>query len=245
MKYILDISSIFIILLLITSCTPKGKISSKQKEDQIITIDEKSNQIISITKGENFDHPTFVVWLETPEGDYISTFYITKSYATGRYSHEMVGDSIWLDREGPSYQPAALPYWTYKKGLINNTAIVPSIENPFIDAYTGATPKGDLTLKTAKNDLGKYQILLEINQLADWNHFWTNNKYPLSQAYKHSAQPSLVYAVTIDDTSNEFYLNPIGHGDPLGMNGILNTNISTLTSAKEILHEVKVVIEED
>jgi hypothetical protein len=84
--------------------------------------------------------------------------------------------------------------------------------------------------------------LLEINQSWDWNQYWTNNKYPDNAAYKHSAQPSLIYAVTINSADSIYYMNPIGHGDPKGESGNLFTNIGTLSSAKEIFESIKIEI---
>ncbi len=241
MKNTLTIFSVLVLLSMITSCSSTEKAASNLMESNVITINENPNQRILVSKGNNFDHPTLVIWVEDIEGNYISTIYITKSFASGEYNYEMLGDSIWLNREGPSYQPASLPYWTYKKGLINDKELVPTTQNPFIDAYTGATPTSSFTInRKSENKTKNYKILLEINQLGDWNRYWTNDKYPESAAYKNSAQPSLVYSVVIDQNSQEYYLNPIGHGDPLGNSGKLYTNISTLTTAKNILEEIVV-----
>jgi hypothetical protein len=243
MKSILSFFSLFVLITLITSCFSTEKTTSKQEDNQLITMSENPNQSIYVIKDSSFDHPTLVIWIEDIDGNYISTIYITKSFASGNYSHEMIGDSNWLNSEGPSYQPAALPYWTYKKGLINNVDLIPTPVNPFVDAYTGATPTSSFVISNRSELLSeKYRILLEINQSGDWNSYWTNDKYPQSKAYKNSAQPSLVYSVVIDNSSSEFFLNPIGHGDPTGTSGKLFTDISTLTTANEILKAIKVSI---
>lgn len=166
----------------------------------------------------------------------------TKSYATGIFGHELANDYIWKPTSGPSYQPAALPYWTHKKGLINDESLIPTPQNPFVDAYTGATPTNNFVLKTELNRKEKFRILVEVNQTWDFNEFWTNNKYPECQAYKYSAQPSIIYAVTITENDSIFFLNPIGHGDPKGQNSKLYTDLSTLMTAKEIFKEIKVII---
>jgi hypothetical protein len=198
---------------------------------------------IHIEKGKEFNHPTFVIWLEDTGGTYIETVFITKSYASGVFGYAALTDSTWDNKPGESIQPAALPYWTHKKGIINNKVLVPTKEHPYIDAYSGETPKSDFRfdtkLKSAKNI---YRILLEVNQPWDWNNYWTNNKYPESESYKHSAQPSLIYAVTMNKTDKEFYMNPIGHGDPKGETDKLFTNLNTITGAKEIFKSIKIVI---
>ncbi|MBN1251147.1 MAG: hypothetical protein JXA16_03360 [Bacteroidales bacterium] len=136
-----------------------------------------------------------------------------------------------------------MPYWTYKKGLINNKTFVPTKENPFVDAYSGATPKNNFVFETLNiSKIKKYRILLEVNQTWDWNKFWNNSKFPNNNAYKHSAQPSVIYAVTINEKDSVYLLNPIGHGNPTGENGNLYTNLSTLCSAKEIFNSIKIEI---
>lgn len=198
-----------------------------------------SQMVLNLTKGKSFNHPTFVIWEEDMDGNYKRTLYITKSYASGIFGYEMVGDSIWMNKAGSSYQPAALPYWTHRKGLIENKYTIPTPEHPFVDAYTGATPDENFQFETKANTKEtQYRILLEVNQTWDWNTYWTNNKYPNSPAYKHSAQPSVIYAVVINKEDSTFYLNPIGHGDPKGESGKLFTNINTLTTAKEIFNSV-------
>lgn len=195
---------------------------------------------VSFINGKGFNAPTFVLWSEDMNGTYLKTHYITQYYASGIFGHEKVNDSIWKPIPGPSYQPAALPYWTHKKGLINDKTLIPTPENPFIDACTGATPEQNFEIILPENYQGAFRLLFEVNQTWDWNKYWTNNKFPESAAYKNSAQPSVVYAVTISDDMKEFSLNPIGHGDPKGESGKLYTDLSTLTTAKEIFKRIKI-----
>ena len=81
---------------------------------------------------------------------------------------------------------------------------------------------------------------MEINQPWDSNKFWSNNKFPGNLNYFTSLQPALVYAVTIDRESDEtnYYLNPIGHSAPAGENGKLYTDLSTITTAKDIAEKI-------
>jgi hypothetical protein len=244
MKYYTTFFIVFISVLGLNSCKPSEKTSTNVlvvKDSKLS--DSKDQLIISLFKGESFNHPTYVIWAEDLEGNYLKTIFITKSYASGIFGHEMVGDSIWLNKAGASYQPAALPYWTHKKGLIDNKYLVPTPEHPYVDAYTGATPNENFQFETAANGKkSSYRLLLEVNQTWDWNPYWTNNKYPDNPAYKHSAQPSVIYAVTFNQEDTVFYLNPIGHGDPKGENGKLFTNLQTITTAKEIFKSVKAEI---
>lgn len=220
----------------------KSANSSVVYQDSLV-VKSGDKMTIILKNGDAFNHPTYVIWKEDMNGNYIETIFITESYASGIFGHQMLGDSVWLDQKGSSYQPAALPYWTFKKGPIDEKYMVPTPEHPFVDAYAGATPSGDFQFMTTTDDqLDQYRLLLEVNQAWDWDKYWTNDKYPDSDAYKHSAQPSVIYAVRINLQDSLFYLNPIGHGDPTGVTGKLFTDISTLSTAKQIFQTVTISI---
>lgn len=238
MKILFKILITLFLANIITSCSTNNKIA----EPVVINLDSSNELTIELSPGKSFNHPTFVIWVEDVEGNYLKTLYITKAYASGTFHHKMIGDSLWVNESGKSIQPAALPYWTYKKGLINNKNLIPTPENPFVDAYTGATPQGAFKLSGNSIKMSKYRILLEVNQPWDWNHYWTNNKYPNNSAYKHSAQPSIIFSVTINPEQSEFYLNPIGHGSPTGEDGKLYTNLTTITSALNIFSSIKLTL---
>jgi len=232
-----------LITVVLASCKVSQNTSEMTVYNDSIVIQSGQMLRLNINKGKAFNHPTFVVWQEDLEGNFLRTVFITKSYATGIFGHANVGDSVWLNKPGRSIQPSALPYWTNKKGLINGKTLVPTPENPYLDAYSGATPTGDFELRTAVSMKDEeYRILLEVNQPWDWNNYWTNSKFGNNHAYKHSAQPSLIYAVTVNRTDSVFYLNPIGHGEPIGENGKLFTDLSTISTAKDIFSELKVTI---
>lgn len=216
-------------------------------DNQIISLnnaqDNNHLELIAI-KGEGHNNPTFAIWLEDMEGNYLKTLFITKSFASGIYAYGALNDSTWSNEPGASYRPAALPYWSFKKGLIDDNYIIPEKDHPFVDAYSGATPKGSFTLKTDNPNRNKYRIMMEVNQTWDWNKYWTNSKYPGNRNYMSSAQPSVIYAVTIDLSApmESYILNPIGHGHYAGNNGALYTDLSTFTSALKIFERLEVKI---
>ena len=238
MKYILKIYIIILLTGFLNSCVIEQKIG----QPIVLELNNSKGFEIELKPGSSFNHPTFSIWVEDMNENYLKTLFITKSYASGIFSHKMVGDSIWLPESGESIQPAALPYWTYKKGLINHKTLIPKPENPFVDAYTGATPNGKFSLTDKPLNMLKYRIMVEVNQTWDWNDYWTNNKFPASNAYKHSAQPSVIYSVAINTEDSLFYLNPIGHGSPTGENGKLYTDLSTLSTALDIFSSIKITI---
>lgn len=224
---------------LLNSCKSDQKIG----QPIVLELNNSNSFKMELCPGKSFNHPTFVIWIEDMNENYLKTIFVTESYASGVYGYKMIGDSIWVKESGKSIQPAALPYWTNKKGLINNKSIMPTPENPFVDAFTGATPTSKFTLTDKAIEIPKYKLLVEVNQTWDWNDFWTNNKFPTCNAYKHSAQPSVVYSVTVNSIDSVYYLNPIGYGSPKGENGKLSTDLSSLTTALEIFSTIKLTIQ--
>jgi hypothetical protein len=205
---------------------------------------EKGTNIeIKFIKGKYHNHPTFSFWVEDIEGKYIETLYVTQYLAKGIYGHGSLGEGKWDSKPGPAQRPSTLPYWLHKwTGKDDSKSSLPTPENPVPDAITGATPSGDFILETViDKPVGKkFRLMMEINQPWDWNQYWNNGLHPENFDYKVSCQPALVYSVIIDSDqpNKDFYLNPIGHSHYSGLNGELFTDISTLTTAKEIVFKV-------
>lgn len=235
------IFTISIIILFLFSCANhKNTLSTEYKETITIEKDGDASFSIFFNKGREHNHPTLAIWTEDNNGNYLKTLYVTQSYASGVFGYQAYADGTWVNKRGSSYQPAALPYWSYKKGLIDGEYIVPDIKHPFVDAYSGATPKSDFAINT-KMIPGNYRLFVEINQAWDWNEFWVNAKYT-NLSYKNVGQPSLIYSVEINEVDSVYFLNPIGHGNPIGENGKLYTDLSTITTAKDIFSQIKVLI---
>ncbi len=240
---------IIIISLLVFFTAVLGCKSTEQTTAEVLVyrdsllIQTSDKMTIQFQKGKSYNHPTFVIWEEDGEGNYLRTLFITQAYASGIFGYRMVGDSVWLNEPGESIQPAALPYWTHKKGPITGNQLVPTPENPFVDGYSGATPTDDFQFETGfTTSERETKLFLEVNQSWDFNSYWTNNKFPDSPAYKHSAQPSLIYEAAINPVDSVFTMSPVGHGDPKGESGKLYTDLSTLTIAKEIFESITITI---
>uniref|UniRef100_UPI0035673F04 hypothetical protein n=1 Tax=Mariniphaga sediminis TaxID=1628158 RepID=UPI0035673F04 len=198
---------------------------------------------IEFQKGDAFNHPSFVAWIEDLEGNYIETLYITKYVGKGKFGHGEIAPGKWKNEPGEARRPATLPYWSHKRNIKASDGLyIPSPETAVPDAVTSATPRSNFKLETATNFTAekKFRILFEINQAWDANKFWTNNKFEGDMNYFGSLQPAIVYAVTIDPAASEteYYLNPIGHSHPTGANGVLFTDLTTLTTAKEIVQNI-------
>jgi hypothetical protein len=201
--------------------------------------------MIEFIKGPAHNHPSMAIWTEDLSGNYLEALFVTQYVATGSYRHGEMAPNRWSAKPGNARRPASLPYWAHKRGIKAPDGLyIPSAETSVPDALTAATPSGNFRLNTAVSDTssGKFRILLEINQPWDSNHFWTNSRYPDDPDYASSLQPSLVYAAEIDpdDFDEPVFLNPIGQGDPSGSTGKLYTNLTTITTAKEIIHSVSI-----
>lgn len=198
---------------------------------------------LQFDKGKEHNHPLFAIWLADDKGRFIQTLYVSKSIGTGVFEHGKRQQGHWLS--GELQRPAALPYWTHQRGILNEYGTyLPTPEHPELDAYTGATPQQSFVmyLKTEKPLQGKYKVMLEVNQSWDWNEFWYNNKYPDDKEYKTSSQPAVVYEAEID-TANPaaiVEMKAIGHSHYAGRDGSLSPDLSTLTTALSIAKSITV-----
>ncbi len=200
---------------------------------------------VAFYKGEAHNHPLFAIWAEDMEGRYIQTLYVAKSIATSVFNYGDRSQGSWTD--GVVRRPAALPYWSHKRGVKASDGLyVPLPDNPVPDAYSGPTPKNDFILETRLDEPGpdSYYVLLEVNQPWDWNDYWTNNKFPDNEEYKTSSQPAVVYRALVDKRNGNgpFVMEVIGHSHYSGNDGSLTEDVSTLTTALEIAARIEVRI---
>lgn len=212
---------------------------------KIQTFPEQVNTSIEIEfiKDKSFNHPSFAIWIEDLEGNYIETLYVSQYFAKGNFGHGEIEPGKWKNEPGNVRRPATLPYWSHKRNIKAADGLyAPSAETTVPDALTGATPKGSFVLETGSKVSAqqKFRVLFEINQAWDSNNYWTNNKFPDDMDYFASLQPALIYAVTVDEnsTGKEYFLNPIGHSHPSGKTGELFTDLTTITTAKNIAKKI-------
>ncbi len=247
MKYMPDMKHaalIFILTLALSAC------KSGRVQETIPKTDLDVNQggagpsiYLDFIKGPAHNHPSFVLWAEDMDGNFIQTLFISKAVGSSVYEHGDPSSGHWEPAE--VRRPASLPYWSHRRGVRAPDGLyVPSLENPVADAYTGATPPGDFGVHTRfdHDPPRKFRIYFEINQTWDWNEYWTNNKYPDNKEYKTSCQPALVYMceVDMDSLKAEYPMKVIGHSHYAGETGQLFTDLSTMTTALEIVSSLKV-----
>lgn len=239
MKRIISLS-VIILFVTLSVCGQKGK--------KVLLFETNSGALgqaieIHFNKGKSFKDPTFAFWIEDMNGNYIETLYVTEYLATGVYRHAKLAEGRPFSRPGVAKRPSALPNWLHKRN--DGSPLLPTPDKPIPDAITGATPKSNFILKTIGIEKipNKFKIMMEINQPFDYNEVWTKENYPDEFDYTYSAQPALVYSVEIDATNKqeEYMMQLIGHSHYSGKDGKLYSDISTITSAKNIVDEVKVI----
>lgn len=243
----------FVVLAMIgtqNSCTTPQAHGNLKKNitDTLIFNVNGGGTVLQFTfiKGKAHNHPLMALWLEDEEGGYIQTLFVTQSIATGIFKYGRHENGKWV--AAPRKRPAALPYWSHKSGVAFVDSVSSTVKSTIIpDAYSGATPKGNFVLTTITEKplvAGRYKIFFEVNQTWDWNDYWHNNKFPDDEEYKTSCQPAIVYAATIDlsKIGVKYELLPIGHSHYNGSDGSLNTDLSTLTTALQIVQKVTVEV---
>lgn len=239
-------SGLIISAITLSNCSVQQDLGKKGIITDTISIDGSGTGLaleIEFAKGSAHNHPTFAIWLESMDQKYISTVFVTRSLATGIYGHGPIQTEVWDAKPGPQSRPATLPYWLHKRSDALKLPLLPDSAHPVLDGYSGATPVSNFVIKTGTPEHlpPKIRIVMEINQPWDWNEFWTNGLYDNAD-YRTSCQPSLIYAVNIDldKPEAEYFLNPIGHGHFAGQDGLLYTDLRTLTTALQIIDHVKI-----
>jgi len=204
------------------------------------------NQLtVEFTKGPEHNHPLMAVWIEDLDGNYIQTLFVAQSIATGIFAYGDKSTGKW--EAGEILRLAALPYWSHKRNILNDKGnYMPKKGFEVPDAYSGATPNGNFSLRTLTDNIikNKFRLLCEINQPWDWNKYWTNTKYPDNVEYKASSQPAVVYAAEVDPDiyGISIRLEPIGRSHYSGADGALYSDLETLTTALRIVAEITVTV---
>jgi hypothetical protein len=244
-------NKIFIIIgmvLFLASCANSHKTQLEEKIHVIRTspFSEGISIQIDFEKGSEFYNPLIVFWIEDTLGNYIETVFASQSIATGTFRFGVHDGKNW--KSGERRRAGALPYWGYKRGIKAPDGLyLPTPQSPLPDAITGATPTGNFVIKSNIDaSLQKFKLFMEINQTWDWNHYWHNNRFPNDDDYMHSCQPALVYMAEVNALSSEspFTLKPIGHSHYSGKTGELFNDLSTITSALNIVGKLTVTIKE-
>lgn len=208
---------------------------------------------ISIEKGEEWLHnfpvflginkknpPQIAIWTEDIEGNYLSTIYVTHKIATQSWQFS-----------GGNRRKEALPHWCHQRGIEYEDGLyLPTKKSPLTDGITGATPQGSFHIRMAPTGtLKKFIVKVEVNHSTDFNEAYPKSAKEGDANYsggkEGSGQPAIVYAAEVDLTSDkkEFIAELIGHSSPDGSNGHIIADISSLTTALQIIKSITISIQ--
>lgn len=177
--------------------------------------------------------PQIAVWLEDEQGQYVKTLYVTgKAANSGFYSAK--------EGEGRTKRPESLPYWSHKRGIkAEDGTFTPEMDSTEFDGRTAATPKGDHRITMSPALASGYRLMVEVNRSYDFNEHYHKNRFPNDPIYSgsgSSGQPSLIYqAVLNPEEKNSYMMQMVGHGHHSGQNGELYSDLSEITTAKDIV----------
>ena len=235
-----------LITMFIAACSPAGKTSDKTH--LFYTNADGHGPVIELefNKGKAHSYPLLAIWIETEDGKYIQTLYVSESIAKGVFQMGDSSSGKWLP--GPLRRPSALPYWARKRNVLEDDGLyVPTPKTAIVDAYTGPTPQNSFRIK-AKADKPlsmNFKVMLEINQSFDYNDFWNKTRFPGDREYAASAQPSLIYASDIIDPTNpkdSYFMKVIGHGHFNGSDGKLFSDLEGHSTALNIVKSLKIIV---
>lgn len=245
---IIHVSTVIFVMTLATNwrCGSSRHVATLYPIDTIVTNKDINGTTIHVhaTRGKHHNHPLMAIWLTDSNNAYIETLYVAESIAKGQFEYSDKSDGAW--KSGPLRRPAALPVWSHSRGIQEKDGLYnPTPETAMPDAVTGATPNNSFVISSKSSVRSIAYVYFEVNQTWDWNEYWTNDRYPDDEEYKTSCQPSLIYRATIDISNKKVIqdFQIIGHGHYNGSTGRIFTDVSTISTAKEIVTTVKVTLE--
>ena len=161
------------------------------------------------------------IWLVNEQGVFVDTVYVTRKVAK-----KGLGGS----------RLSVLPVWAHQRGVdYGGGNYYPTKDKPLVDAISSATPKtGEFVwLWQLKKILkpGKYYYYIEVNKSFDDNEHHDYSWY--------RGQPSVIWQgnLLVGDQISESKAEIIGHGHVAGINGKINPDLSTLTTAIKLIEK--------
>jgi hypothetical protein len=186
--------------------------------------------------------PQIAIWAEDKQGNYLETLYVTKKASNSSYIQSIFGGE-------DVRRPEALPHWSFARGIKGDDGLMmPTSAQPIADAITGATPVSSFDLRSvieSKHD--EVVIKFEVNRSFDFNAVYHLDAYPNDPVYSgtgSSAQPSLIYATTVNliDDQPYYFMKLLGRGHHSGKDGKIHTDLSGITTAKEMVSRIIVEV---
>lgn len=160
--------------------------------------------------------PQAAAWLETPDGRFVDTLYVTELAVTGKY------------RAAPKAgRPESLPVWTARK-----SGSAEAVSSP----TTVGAPVSYAAGLAASLPPGRYVVMLETNRSYDWNAAYTKKNAGVN------GQPSLVYRAELELGAgpSEARFVPIGTGSVDGSDGDIRPGLGGVDTALELFSSLTV-----
>lgn len=209
---------------------------------------------IDLMRSVHYWHPQMAIWTEDTAGNYLETLFVTQATAKGiffggRSKSNFKNFDVQKDATGDYRRVDALPVWSHQRGVqYPDGMFVPTREDPLPDAISGATLSDNFRMTTSAEFQEIFNLKLEINVAFDDNEYYSEYDFPDDEVY-HSGtgqlgQPSIVFEATIDmtDHKNYYLMDLIGHGHHSGQSGVLDEDLTTLTTALEIVERIVIGI---
>ena len=178
----------------------------------------------------------FAIWLTDEERGFIDTVYVTRKTAQKGLGNR--GGK--LDGKLGGSRLSTLPVWAHWRGFdYGGGNFYPSKDRPLPDAITSATPKkGEFvwTWRPPKRlEPGRYFYYIEVNKSFDKNE---HHKYSW-----YRGQPSVVWqgVLQVGQEVSQGSAVIVGHGDVAGADGMIQPDVSTLTTSLRLIESVEVV----
>lgn len=207
---------------------------------------------VDLLRGEHYWHPQMAIWLEDTIGNHLETIFVSKATAQGLFFGGRSKDNFKeFDEQkqgtGDYRRVNALPVWSHKRGVkYADGMYVPTKEEALPDAITGATFIDNFKLLASIDSLNNFVLKIELNVAFDDNEYYSEFDFPDDQVFHNGTgqlgQPSIVFGTEIDmsDSKDYYLMELLGHGHQSGQSGEIYTELSKLTTAKQIVERIVV-----
>lgn len=199
---------------------------------------------LKLEKGTGYNHPLIVMWLETEEGKFIETLFLTETI--GKEMSTQVINSSGKKKKESADIPAALPYWKHQSEAGDSGGLLQSGQNNRItDAIIRPVPGGsfDLSFHLSNCPAGNCRILIELNQSNESGEYGGSH-HSNEPEFITSSQPSVIYEAVVDPhiLPDSILMGPIGLGNETAKTGILRANREAMTSSLQIASKITLVV---
>ena len=175
------------------------------------------------------------VWLVNEQGVFVDTVYVTRKVAREGLGNRG-GD---IDDKWGGSRLSVLPVWAHQRGIdYGGGNFYPTKEKPLVDAMSSATPKAGELVRIWNQKIlkpGKYYYYIEVNKSFDDNEQHNYSWY--------RGQPSVIWqgSLLVGDQISESKAKIVGHGQVAGIDGGINPDLSTLTTALDLIEKGEVI----